>query len=247
MNGISSHEKQLKYMEYLQRETGERHHSVEEDAYQYKLIQMGDPRAGEETRKILHSGLTGKISRDPLRNAKYLFVACAALASRSAMKAGMLSERANLISDMFILKMDDLQSVDAVQNLHVEMMEFYANEVAGLDKKKAFSRSIITALDYIYEHLYEPLSVDEIADHVGLSRSYFSTTFKKEMEMNVSDYVTSRRIEAAKNMLVFSNFSYADIGNTLGFSSQSHFIRVFREKTGYTPKAYREFYSQERS
>ena len=235
----ASRESQLRYMEYLQRETGTRHHTDEEDSYQYALLKAGDPRAGEETRRILASGLTGTVSRDPLRNAKYLFVSGAALGSRAAIAAGVEKERAYNISDMFILRMDELRSVEAVRDLQGEMMEFYAKEVAGLDKKKVFSRDVAKALDYIYENLHQPLTVGDVAEAVGLSRSYFSTSFKREMGIGVAEYITEKRIEAARNMLTYSGFSYSLIASTLGFSSQSHFIRVFKEKTGATPRQYR--------
>ena len=51
-------------------------------------------------------------------------------------------------------------------------------------------------------------------------------------------------MEAAQNMLKFSDYTYAEISAILAFSSQSHFIRVFRKQTGYTPKEYRnKFFS----
>lgn len=240
----SVNESRLRYLEYLQRETGDRHHTNDEDAYQYELVKAGDPRAGAETRKMLESGLPGHVSDDPLRNAKYIFVAGTALASRAAMSAGVENERANNIADLFILKMDSLTDIKAVRELQEEMMVFFAKEVAGLDKKRVFSRDVIRALDFIYENLHQPITVEEVARHVGLSRSYFSTSFKREVGRSVSEYITDKRMEAAKNMLKYSSFSYAVIGATLAFSSQSHFIRVFKQQTGYTPAAYRKRYAE---
>ena len=81
-------ERRLRYMEYLQRETGDRHHTHDEDSYQYELLKAGDAEgAAKETKRILASGLPGHVSDDPLRNAKYLFVAGATLASRAAIAA----------------------------------------------------------------------------------------------------------------------------------------------------------------
>ena len=81
----ASRERQLRYMEFVQRENGIRHHTTYEDEYQYQLLKAGDPRAGSETLKILEADLPGHTSDDPLRNAKYLFVSCAALATRAAL------------------------------------------------------------------------------------------------------------------------------------------------------------------
>lgn len=241
----ASKESQLRYMEYLQRETGKRHQTPDEDSYQYELLKVGDPRAGEETMKILNASLAGTLSKDPLRHTKYVFVAGAALASRAAISAGLSHERAYNISDLYILRMDELRSIEEVRQLHKEMMEFYAKEVAALEKKRVYSRDVSRALDYIYEHLHEPISVEDVAEHVGLSRSYFSTSFKQEMGLGVYEYITSQRIEAAKNMLRFSDFSYSLIATTLAFSSQSHFIRVFKQQVGCTPKEYRDQHAQD--
>ncbi len=97
-----------------------------------------------------------------------------------------------------------------------------------------------TCIDYIYKHLHQRITVPDLAEQAGLTESYLSTLFKKETGRSISDYVLDRRIEAASNMLKFSNYSCADIGAILAFSSQSHFIRVFKARTGQTPRAFRE-------
>lgn len=54
--------------------------------------------------------------------------------------------------------------------------------------------------------------------------------------MTIAAYIEKKRIEAAKNMLDFSEYTYSQIANILAFSSQSHFSRVFKKNTGYSPK-----------
>ena len=240
--GGTVNEKKLRYMEYIHRETATRHHTNTEDMYQYDLMRMGDPRAVEEGVKMFSSDLTGHISDDPLRNYKYLFVAAITLASRSAIVGGMDAERAYNISDMYILKMDTLQSVEEIKALHADMFAFYTKEMAALDKAEVCSKPIILCMDYIYNHLHEPIRVEMLARHVGLNRCYLSTLFKKETGQSVSGYILSKRIEAASNMLRFSEYTYAEIAATLAFSSQSHFIRVFHAQTGYTPGEFRNKY-----
>lgn len=79
---------------------------------------MGDPKAVEEARRMFSSNLTGHVSNEPIRNYKYLFVASATLASRSAISGGMDTERAYNISDLYIQRMDDLKTVEEVKALH---------------------------------------------------------------------------------------------------------------------------------
>lgn len=156
MNGTVN-EKKLRYMEYLHRENSDRHHTHTEDMYQYDLLRMGDPGAVEEGVRMFSSSLPGHISEDPLRNYKYLFVASITLASRSAISGGMDAERAYNISDLYILKMDTLQSIDEVNALHADMFAFYTREMAAMDKVRVYSKPIVLCIDYIYEHLHETI------------------------------------------------------------------------------------------
>ena len=159
-------EKKLRYMEYIHREHADRHHTHTEDMYQYDLLRMGDPRAVAEGVKMFSSNLTGHISNDPLRNYKYLFVASITLASRSAIAGGMDAERAYNISDLYILKMDTLQTVEEVKALHAEMFAFYTREMAALDKATVYSKPIILCIDYIYNHLHETIPANLISSNL---------------------------------------------------------------------------------
>lgn len=234
-----SNEKQLRYMEFVQRENNRRHHRHDEEMRQYELMRAGDPSAVEVSRQIFSSALPGHVSDDPLRNYKYLFVASITLCTRFAIQGGLDEERAYNISDMYILKMDACATVDAVKDMHTEMFAYFTEQMAVLDKQSVFSKPIVQCMDYVYHHLYEPIHVKDLSAAVGLNASYLCTLFKKETGRTVSEYVLAKRLEAAENMLKYSDYTYAQISAYLAFSSQSYFSRVFRECTGFTPKAYR--------
>lgn len=227
------------YQGYLNREKDFSHYPYDKDMMQYELMRAGDPKAVEVAREMMEPEALGHLSDDPLRNVKYLFVCGTTLACRYAITGGMPGEKAYNASDLYIQRMDKCQSIEEVKALQVDMIAFYTNYMANLDKSRAFSKPVVLCLDYIYEHLNQPLRVEDLAREVGLSPSYLSTLFKKEMGVSLSEYIMGRRIKAACNMLQFSGYSYAEIADELAFSSQSHFTKVFREQTGYTPKAYR--------
>lgn len=73
-----------------------------------------------------------------------------------------------------------------------------------------------------------------------MSSSYLSRLFKKETGDSVSAYIRKQKIEKARNLLRYSDYSVIEIANRLSFSSQSHFIQQFREIVGMTPKKYRD-------
>lgn len=233
-------EQKLRHLEFLNREQDNRHHTHEEDMLQYRLLAAGDLRAVEEGSRLFASSLPGHVSDDPVRNYKYLFVASTTLACRTAISGGMPSERSYNISDLFILQMDRLETVPEIRALHAEMLEYYTREMARLQKTAARSRPITQAMDYIYNHLHQPIRVPDIAAALGLNASYLSTLFRRETGMTITGYIRQRRLEAAGNMLRYSDYSYGEIAAYLAFSNQSHFIRVFKAHTGYTPREYRE-------
>jgi AraC-like DNA-binding protein len=77
---------------------------------------------------------------------------------------------------------------------------------------------------------------------VGLNESYLSTLFKRETGVPLTEYVILKRMEAAENMLKYSDFSLSEISDILYFSSYSHFARTFRKYYDTSPKEYRNRY-----
>ena len=118
------------------------------------------------------------------------------------------------------------------------MVKVFITQLAKSKKETVYSRPVVQCIDYIYCHLNETISLQELAKETGLHPGYLSTLFHREMGLTLTEYIRKQRIETAKNMLLDSEYSYAEIAALLAFSSQSHFTRVFREETGYTPKAY---------
>ena len=232
----------VSYLAFVNAERGKRHHTQNEDMLQYDLLRAGDMRSVEECRRMLDSDLPGHVSEDPLRNQKYLFVASVALVSRYCIEEGMASETAYNASDLYILRMDRLQSVEEVKELHCDMFAYYTQRMANIRKEAVFSLPVVRCQDYVRFHLDARVSLADLADHVGLNASYLSTLFKRETGLSVTEYVQRERIATAKNMLKYSDYTAQQIATALGFSSQSYFTKVFRQTTGHTPTDYRRRY-----
>lgn len=97
------------------------------------------------------------------------------------------------------------------------------------------------AIDYINEHL-DRLTLAEIAAAVQMSPHYFAGLFKQSTGLTPHQYAIKCRIEKAKQLLQQRELSIVEICHQVGFQSQSHFTRVFREHTATTPKAYRDIF-----
>ncbi len=96
------------------------------------------------------------------------------------------------------------------------------------------------AIAYINEHLDHSLHLAEIAAIVQISPHYFATLFKQSTGFAPHQYVTKCRIEKAKRLLKRQELTIVEICQQVGFQSQSHFTKVFRQHTLATPKAYRD-------
>ncbi len=92
------------------------------------------------------------------------------------------------------------------------------------------------AIDFIQAHLSETLSLDAIAQELGMSRYYFCRLFKASMGISPYQYLLQCRIERAKELLVRGKMSSAQVAIAVGFTDQSHFIRHFKKFLGVTPK-----------
>jgi chromate reductase, NAD(P)H dehydrogenase (quinone) len=94
--------------------------------------------------------------------------------------------------------------------------------------------------EYMEEHLQDNLSLDELARETSYSRAHFLRMFRATTGKTPHQYLTQRRIERAKSMLLKAEkISLTDIAAWCGFSSQSHMTRVFREQVGVTPSEFK--------
>jgi two-component system, response regulator YesN len=100
--------------------------------------------------------------------------------------------------------------------------------------------SIRTAMAYIDQHLNKDLTLKEVAAQVHLNPSYFSVLFKEQVELNFSEYVTRRRIQRAKELIVSTRMPISEVAEEVGYKTSKYFIKIFKEIEGMTPSAYRK-------
>jgi AraC family transcriptional regulator len=94
--------------------------------------------------------------------------------------------------------------------------------------------------DYVEAHLAEPVRIAALAELVGVSPGYFHRAFRATTGHTPLDFVNERRIQRAKAHLDTGDDSMATIALKVGFTSPSHFTRIFRHVTGINPSRYRK-------
>lgn len=100
------------------------------------------------------------------------------------------------------------------------------------------TRKILNLIAYLHEHYQEKFSLAALADHVSMSRNECCRYFKQMMNMTITEYLLEYRLSKAAALLETSGLSITEIAEQTGFCDVSYFIKMFRRKTGITPKAY---------
>ena len=98
---------------------------------------------------------------------------------------------------------------------------------------------VARALDLINHKFDQPLRVEEIARHAGLSAFHFSRIFRKAIGRSPHAYLTARRVVAAKKLLAESDCSLGEVSVRCGYRQHSHFTGIFQKTVGMLPRQYR--------
>ena len=117
--------------------------------------------------------------------------------------------------------------------------------VERLKSGGATTRAVIrpqmrAAMEYVYEHLGEPIALEDVAAHIGFAKSTCCREFRSQLGCTLTEYVLNARLQEASRLLLTSDLSVAEVAASCGFSSSSYFITKFRTKIGTSPAAYRK-------
>ncbi|MBM7599957.1 two-component system response regulator YesN [Virgibacillus halotolerans] len=110
-------------------------------------------------------------------------------------------------------------------------------------KMKAFYQSkqyINQAKAYIHQHFEQAMTLEDVADTVGLSPNYFSNMFKQEFGATFIDYLTEVRLQKAKQLLEENELSLKEISYLIGYKDPNYFSRVFKKHYHESPKHFQQ-------
>lgn len=140
-------------------------------------------------------------------------------------------------TDKFLL--DKFQQQLKLNNVNIYQFLFDYYKTAIIDALQQdiseYSAHVQKAILYIRENYASNISLVTVADQVHISNAHLSRLFKKELNTSFIDYLTSYRIEIAKKMIKETTKELKEISELTGFNSYNYFLRVYKEKTGFTP------------
>jgi AraC family transcriptional regulator of arabinose operon len=102
-----------------------------------------------------------------------------------------------------------------------------------------FDPRVRAAMDYVCNHLENPITLSNIADAAGLSISRLSSLFRQHAGLSPMHYVETQRIDRARGLLELTSMSVKEVAHRVGFASPFYFSLRFKALTQYSPRSYR--------
>ena len=99
---------------------------------------------------------------------------------------------------------------------------------------------VVKAIDFIEHHYEQNIRIGEIAAYLGVSRSHFSSTFKKCVGCTIQEYIVSLRMSKAAALLRDTTMPVYAVANAVGYSDQLAFSKIFKQKFDVSPVSYRK-------
>lgn len=220
-----------------------RSHDETRDSYQFELRYLDYVKRNRKDKidwifsKIDRTYIV-HLSEEPLEAIKLKFASLITLLTRTAISCGVPLDSSFSLSDALIQGLKDIHT----SNEGIAYIRYASYQFCDLisTTAKQCSTMVNQCLRYIDSHLYEKITLADLAQETGRTTVYISSRFKKELNMTLSDYVLSKKIEEAKHLLLFTDYSFQEISTLLNFTSQSHFTQRFKQIAKQTPKEFRQ-------
>ena len=224
------------------------HNPYDQEFREFSSIEQGNIEMLKKSLQEDYTGKIGTLAKDEVRNMRNRGIVVITLASRAAIRGGLLPEVAFSMSDVFIQKLEEESDTAILLNMMHQFEFKFAEMVADLNSQKAGRPKkdqnplIDRCKDYIFKHLHEKIRIQNIADELFLNANYLSEIFRRHEGLTITEFILREKVNLTKNLLAYSPYSYSEIAAYLGFSSQSHLGKVFKKHTGMTLHQYRNQY-----
>jgi AraC family transcriptional regulator of arabinose operon len=151
--------------------------------------------------------------------------------------------------EAFVQEMDQAQS--SARNSDVQLQSllyrFFAELIASVPETKAMpvitnskESYIRKAIEFIEIHFSQKISVLDIAQYVGLDRTYLSSLFKEKLGQSLQIYLLHYRMNRAAELLKNGELTIGDISRSVGYTDPLLFSKMFKKINQVSPKSYRE-------
>lgn len=205
-----------------------------------KAVETGNTKRIMEILNEAGNISAGKVAENTLRQQKNIFITAVTLVTRAAVAGGLDIEQAYSLSDIYIQECERLGDINKILDLSQTMYLDFTSRVARQKLNTQMSKEVFDAIQFIHNQTNQSIQVEDVAENCGYSYSYLKKKFKNEVGMTITEYITHTKLEEAKELLKYSDYSISEISNYLCFSSQSYFQNLFKKHYSITPLQYRK-------
>ena len=149
----------------------------------------------------------------------------------------VIEVRENTFSN--ILRRNGLMKLFFAELIDYYNKQFLEDQLSKVDDTEKIPH-IRKAIAYINDNYASRFKINELADYVGVNRSYLASSFKKVTGYSPKEYLISLRMEKAKSLLEKTDMPINAVANSVGYTDQLAFSRMFKEYSGISPKTFRE-------
>jgi AraC-like DNA-binding protein len=175
---------------------------------------------------------------DSVRDMKNLMFVQNTLLRKTVEQASVHPLYIDELSRKMAVEIERMNTVSQLLSIRGEMIRKYCLLVENYSRR-GYSQLVHNCLDYVDFHYMEPISLKSLADQFYVSNTHLSTLFKKEVNMNLKEYIQEVRLRHARLMLNTTRLPIQEIASNCGFFDVNYFTRVFRKVHGISPRAYR--------
>jgi transcriptional regulator, araC family len=209
-----------------------------------KQLQLAIVGGDNETAKEMLNRILGHIyfsSNNDLETIKSRALELIVLLSRSAIEGGADAEQIFSLNGNYVKQVEKFDNIVDLSVWLTDVINRFISYVFEFGEVK-HTDTILKAIRYIKDNYSKKITLEDVANHVYLSKSYLSKIFKEETGVNLVSFLNKVRIDKSKLLLANSKLSLIDIANLIGFDDQSYFTKVFKSIVGVSPGKYREKY-----
>ncbi len=206
-------------------------------------ITQGDRRGHiQEMLHVILGNLVLRTGADTLQMKLYL-AELLTLFSRSAIDGGADPQEAMKLALFHQKSVQDIQRVEELCHFISDALDQFLDLTLRL--KDVNNVNVMQkALNYLLERFASKVTLEEVAEWVHLSPSYFGKLFKKETGKSFNSYLNQLRVEKSKELLRENEHTLLEVAILVGFNDPSYFSKVFKQQLGISPKKYRLAYGQ---
>lgn len=170
---------------------------------------------------------------------RYYIIALTSIITQKIQRIHSKTTQGFLYSTTIYALVEEKFEEDTAHLFVTEMIEFFYYVVGEKEHPKLLHQTVNEVIQYIDDHIQEPISVEGLAKTFDVSTSHLSRIFREHANVTLVEYINIKKVEEAQYYLKFSKEKISDISDQFNFCNQSYFTRIFKKHTGFTPRRFK--------